>query len=163
MFILSHLPKCFAESGPDSGKWGSGKTTSFAFYIPVSQIIALFSRGFGLWITNNYHNNLCKDIECTYNGFILSVPTNKANWKNCVQYKACILACSVILMPFPKCPDLSQTPFTAYNGYLHFRCSCCYHLRRMDDTHAAKFEDSDGWGKIILCDSSHNICVLMSC
>lgn len=112
--------------------------------ISVSQNIALFNRGFRLWITKNYHNNLSKEIVCMYNRFLLRIPNNKANWKNFVQYKACILACSLILMPFPKCSDLSQTPFTAYNGYLHFLCSCCYHFRRMDDTHTARFKDSAG-------------------
>lgn len=127
MFILSHLLKCFSESGPDSGEW-EVLTKPFSLYFLFSQNITLFNRGFRLWITNNYHNNLCKKKkrkECTYNGFILRIPNNKESWKNCVQYKACILACSIILMSSPKCSDLSQCSFTTYNGYLHFLCSCC--------------------------------------
>lgn len=161
--ILSHLLKCFSEPGPDSGKLGSGKITSFAFYILVSQNIALFNRGFGLWITNNYQNNLCKETEYMYSCFILRILSNKTISMNCVHYKACILACSLILMPFPKCSDLSQAPFTAYDRYLPFLCSCCYDFGRMDNTHAASFKDSAGWGKIILHDSSHNVCVFMYC
>lgn len=59
MFILSHLLKCFSESGPDSGEW-EDLTKPFSFYFLFSQNTTLFNRGFRLWITNNYHNNLCK-------------------------------------------------------------------------------------------------------